>query len=438
MTTLLLIGGLTVFLLLSFQASKYPQIVLYAFTAVNVAVWDFPILPAIASVGGTSIFAEDAVAGVMLLTLAFRPQRLWSAVKPYAYVLLIAAVALAASLAWGVGTYGSAGFNEFRSFLYPLAAVAWALNQDWDCTVWQASMRRWAIVTGLLISLVAAAHIALHGPGTADTFIRSEFSGVMQTSRPLTAGQAVLVALCGIYLLQGLGSKTRRDLGWAVLFIGVTLVAQHRSVWLALAAALFVLFIKVQGVARARLVVGGVVAAFAVAILALSGIFNPFASEFADKASGTKTLDDRENSWVTLIGQNLEEGMGPTVFGSPFGTGWKRVFHETYVEWAPHNWYVTVYLRLGLFGIFAFVCLLAVLLARLLRTRDVGPAAAAFALILTYCWAYSLPYQIAPFFAWSMWSASKKDARQVEESLLPAALPDVPRLSSGPRSHAPH
>ncbi|MDQ0689850.1 O-antigen ligase family protein [Arthrobacter sp. W4I7] len=439
MTLLLLVGGLTVFLLLSLQASKYPQIVLYAFTAITAAAWDWPILPAVGSVGGASIFPEDAVAGVMLLTLAFRPQRFWSAVRPYLPIVLVTVIAVAASLTWGVAIYGAGGLNEFRSFLYPLAAVAWALNQDWASDAWQASMRCWAIATGLMLSLVAAAHIALYGLGKADGFVQSAFSGSMQTARPLTAGQAILVALCGVYLLHGLGSKTRKGLGWAALFIGVTLVAQHRSVWIALAAALLVLFLKVRGAARARLVLAAVTVAFAVAILALSQTFNPLSNEFAEKAGGTKTYNDREQGWTALIGQNLEEGMGPTVFGSPFGTGWKRIENGVYVEWAPHNWYVTVYLRLGLFGILVFACLLAAVLWRLLRTRDVGTAAAAFALMLAYCWAYSLPYQIAPFFAWAMWSASKREARQVEEiPPLPAALPIWVKPSSASTPYATH
>lgn len=434
MTLLLLVGGLTVFLLLSFQASKFPQIVLYAFTAITAAQWDWPVLPAVGSVGGASIYPEDAVAGVMLLTLALRPQRFFSAVKPYVLVVLVTVAALAASLTWGMVLFGAGGLNEFRSFLYPLAAVAWALNQDWASDAWQASMRRWSIVTGLLLSLVAATHIALYGPGTADAFVQSAFSGVLQTSRPLTAGQAVLVALCGVYLLHGLGSRRRRDLGWAALFIGVTLVAQHRSVWLALGAALVVLFFKVRGIARARLVVAALNVTFAVAILALSGIFNPFSEEFTEKAGGTKTYNDREQGWTALIGQNFEEGVGPTVFGSPFGTGWKRIENGVYVEWAPHNWYVTVYLRLGLFGVVVFACLLATVLWRLLRTRDVGIAAAAFALILTYCWAYSLHYQMAPFFAWAMWRARKREARQVEEN---PALPTAPPARLG-RAAAPY
>lgn len=423
MTVLLLVGGLTAFLLLSLQASKYPQIVLYAITAITAAAWDWPALPSVGSVGGASIYPEDAVAGVMLLALACRPQRFLAAVKPYILVVLVTVLALATALTWGMALYSAGGLNEFRTFLYPLAAVAWALNQDWASDAWQASMRRWTIVTGLVLSLVAATHIALYGLGKADGFVHSAVSGVMQTARPLTASQAALVALCGVYLLHGLGSKTRQSLGWAALFIGVTLVAQHRSVWLALCAALVVLFFKVRGVARARLVVAGVMVTFAVAILALSGTFNPFANEFAEKAGGTKTLNDREQGWTALIGQSLKEGIGPTVFGSPFGTGWKRIENGVYVEWAPHNWYVTVYLRLGLFGIFVFACLLAIVFWRLLRTRDVGVSAAVFAFILTYCWAYSLPYQMAPFFAWAMWSARKRETRQVEESPLLAAPP---------------
>lgn len=74
-----------------------------------------------------------------------------------------------------------------------------------------------------------------------------------------------------------------------------------------------------------------------------------------------------------------------------------RVDDGVYIEWAPHNWYVSVYLRLGLFGLIVFAALLIIVLVRLLRIPETGPAAA-FVFILTYCWAYSLTWYAAPFF----------------------------------------
>lgn len=418
MTLLLLVGCLTIFLLVS----KSSKVVLYAFTAFAVTAWDWPAIPAVGEVGGGSIFVEDAVVGAMILTVLFRPQRFWSVVKPYFLIIIVTAIALTASVVYGVIVFGPKGLNEFRAFLYPLAAVAWALNEDWAGEAWQGVMRRWAIVTGLLLSLTAVTHIALYGPGKTDSFVQSAFSGVLQTGRPLTAGQAVLLALCGVYLLQGLYTKTRRDLGWAALFIAVTLVAQHRSVWIALAAALVVLFFKVHGMARARLVVAVLTAAWAVAALALSGIFNPLSKQFTDSVDNLGTYGARTDSWTSLIGSTVRGGLGPIVFGSPFGSGYRRVENGVYVEWAPHNWYVTVYLRLGLLGLVVFAVLLLIILLHLLRTREVGTVTAAFALILTYCWAYSLTWYVAPFFAWALWHARRGEQPQVErEPDLPAA-----------------
>lgn len=435
MSLLLLVGGLTIFLLLSALVSRSPKIVLYALTAFALTAWDWPVLPALGSVGGASVFAEDAMAGAMVITTLFLPGRFLAAVKPYSFIIMVTAIALAASVLYGVIDFGLKGLSEFRSFLYPLAAVAWALNQDWADEAWQSIMRRWAIVTGLLLSLTAATRFFLYGPGQVDSFVRSVLSGGLQTSRPLTAGQAVLLALCAVYLMQGLGSKTRRDLGWITLFTAVTLAAQHRSVWIALGAALVVLFFKVHGVARARIVVASLVAASTVTVLALSGIFNPFSKQFGESATSLGTYSARTASWTTLVGATFEGGLGSMVFPTPFGAGFKRVENGVYVEWAPHNWYVSVYLRLGLFGLIVFAALLLIVMLRLLRTREVGPAAAAFALILTYCWAYSLTWYAAPFFAWAMWSVSKREPQQVDEKPhLPAAYRAM--QSSAPISSA--
>ncbi|MDP9986455.1 O-antigen ligase [Arthrobacter oryzae] len=427
MTTLLLIGGLSAFVLLSMLAGKAPQVLLYALTVFAVASWDWPNLPALANLGGASVYVEDVAAGAMIVTVVARPQRFWEVTKPFLPVLIVTGLSVLLSVGFGVALFGPKGVNEFRTFLYPLAAAAWGLNQEWRIEAWKGAVRRWVVITGALLSLVAMMHIALYGLGSVDSFVTSKFSGALQTGRPLTAGQAVLLALCGVYLLQGLSNKNRRGLWWSVLFIGITLVAQHRSVWIALAAGLVVLFFKVHGVARARVVVAAVVAAWGVAVLALSGIFNPFSEKFTDQVENLGTYGAREDSWTTLIGQNIDSGLGAVVFSSPFGSGFHRVENGVYVDWAPHNWYVTVYLRLGLAAIAVFAVLLLVVSLRLLRTRDVAAAAASFAVILVFCWAYSMPWYIAPFFAWAMWSASKSEPRQVTERLprLPAAYQKV-------------
>lgn len=421
MTLLLGAGALTFFVLLSVLVKQVPQVVLYAFTLLAVSAWDWPTLPALAGIGGASIYAEDAVAAAALLSILLHPQRFWSTVRPYIGIVLVTAIALAGSVAFGIAHFGNAAINEFRTFLYPLVAVAWALNQEWAGEAWKGVMRRWATVTGALVSLTAVTHIALYGLGNVNSFVTSKFSGVMQTGRPLTAGQAVLLALCAVYLLQGLSSRKRLNLGWAALFIVITLVAQHRSVWIAMGAGLVVMFFKVHGVARTRIVVGAVVGAWAIAVLALSGIFNPFSDKFTDAVENLGTYGAREDSWTTLIGQTLNGGPGPVVFGSPFGSGFRRIENGVYVDWAPHNWYVTVYLRLGLFALVAFAILLLMVLARLLKARGAGSSAAAFALILTYCWAYSLTWYVAPFFAWAMWSARQALGQVESESPLPPA-----------------
>lgn len=420
MTLLLLTGAVTFFLLLSALIGKSPKLVLYSITAFSVAAWDFPTPPAVGSVGGASVFLEDGLTGAMVLAVTFRPQRFLSVLRPYMIVAVVSLLAVTAALLYGAVEFGPQGLNEFRSFLYPLAAVAWSMNQDWNDSAWQHIVRRWAIVTGLLLSLTAVAHIALYGLGRVDSFVQSVLTGAAQTGRPLTAGQAILLALTAMYLLQGVSSKSRADIYWAAFFIAVTLVAQHRSVWIALAAGCVVLFFKVHGVARARLVVGGLVAAWLATVLVLCGVFDPFTEQLASSVDNLGTYDARTDSWKTLIDKTVEGGIGPVSFGSPFGSGFARFENGVMVEWAPHNWYVTVYLRLGLIGLSVFLVMLILVLARLLKRQDAGPAAAVFAMILTYCWAYSLPWQIAPFFAWAMFRAGERNPRQVEPAPLPA------------------
>lgn len=430
MTLLLLIGAVPMLLLLSALIGKSPVVVLYAITAFSVIVWDFPAPLSIGSFGGTSVQVEDALIAAVILTVMYRPQRFMAALKPYMLAVVISGLALILALVYGVVAFGPSAVNEFRSFLYPLAAVAWGLNQDWSDSAWQGKVRRWAIVTGALLSLTAGAHIALYGVGRVDSFVHSVLSGVEQTGRPLTAGQAILLCLCGVFLLQGLSSKKRTDVYWAALFVVVTLVAQHRSVWIALAIGCLFLFFKVHGAARVRLAVGALMAAWAGTVLALSGFFDPFADNVASSVDNVGTYNARTGGWQALVDQTIKAGIGPISFGSPFGTGFRRVEHGVLEEFAPHNWYVTVYLRLGLIGLSAFLIVIFLIAARLLRSREAGAAAAAavFAAILTYCWAYSLSWYIAPFFAWAMWRAGSAP-RQIEPSPSPVGGYLTPKWS---------
>jgi O-antigen ligase len=74
------------------------------------------------------------------------------------------------------------------------------------------------------------------------------------------------------------------------------------------------------------------------------------------------------------------------------------------VEFAPHNWYVSVYLRTGLVGLLAYLATLVGLVIRSVRAvRWEGTAKVSIlTAIVVFCGGYSWPWYTAPFFGWSV------------------------------------
>ncbi|MFZ2014376.1 MAG: hypothetical protein WAV00_11180, partial [Nocardioides sp.] len=126
---------------------------------------------------------------------------------------------------------------------------------------------------------------------------------------------------------------------------------------------------------------------------------DPIVSRFNYAVHSRGTLIDRELAWHTLVSQQNRMGGTTILTGQPFGTGWARREPGGTVEiFAPHNYYVSLYLRIGLIGAVAFTLALLRGLWRNLRFRQ--PVAVAWgAGLMTFCYAYNLDVYAAPLLA---------------------------------------
>jgi O-antigen ligase len=87
------------------------------------------------------------------------------------------------------------------------------------------------------------------------------------------------------------------------------------------------------------------------------------------------------------------------LLGQPFGAGYERINGAGVLEsWAPHNWYVLLYLRIGLIALALLLFLLLGALVRAARTRD-GVATAMITALLVFGIAYSVSWFLAPWLA---------------------------------------
>jgi len=130
-----------------------------------------------------------------------------------------------------------------------------------------------------------------------------------------------------------------------------------------------------------------------------AGSLDPLLAKFNLAYHSRGTLDDRFLSTQTLIDQQNAKGTSAVLLGQPFGSGFMRRAASGQIEtFAPHNYYVLLYLRVGLVGAICFVIALLRGLRISLKRRDARAVAWAVGL-MAYALTYNLPVYVGPLLA---------------------------------------
>lgn len=392
MLLLLLVGAIVIALLVGFVRLN-PRLVFWVVSIYALTAWEFPEFGTIGTFGGTTITVGDILAVALFIAAVLDSRRATLRLSPvvwFASILLV--VLLAVSLIRGISQYGlGLAVNEARGFLYVAGVVFWAVTREWSSeqVIW--AEKYFVIVQGVGLCLVAAYHAARYGLGGTDDFVivSGELS---QTGRPLVSSQAFLLVLCAVLALR-LWNRTnqQRYVVLSAVFLLVVAVSQQRTVWLTMVALALVLLWRAPRALRRKIIpFAGTVLVVGVAIAVTRAASSNLVAEFVGSASNTGTYDARLTSWTGLVVQSMSGGPLGVLFGMPFGHGYGR-FEGVgrWVVFAPHNWYLTVYLREGLIGLLA---LLAVVVPRVLEGlrpgRDVF-VACILVCFLVYGWTYS-------------------------------------------------
>lgn len=414
----LLIGviflGITVGLVRFHRSLVYWVVSIYALTA-----WEYPNFGNIGTFGGTTVTFGDGIAVSLFVAALFDARELLKRLRPQALIAAsLLTLLLIVSLARGVAEYGlGVAVNEFRGFLYVLGILSWALTREWSPSELVRAQKFFVVVQGVGLCVVAVYHVLRFGlGGTADfVVVNGELS---QTGRPLVSGQAFLLVLCAVLALRIWQNDGRfRYMVMFTVFTVVAILSQQRTVWLAIAAVGLLLVVRGSWSLRQRLIpIFSVLLLVGVVVVLARSSVSTLVDEFAGSASNTGTYDARLTSWSGLIVQSFDSGPLSVLFGEPFGHGFAR-FEGVgrLVVFAPHNWYVTVYLRAGLLGLVAMlVVFLPRVLAGLMRGRDVflGCILVCF---LVYGWTYS----------WQWWTCLPLALAFIDQK-LPVSDPRFP------------
>jgi len=384
--------------------SRWPVVGAVA-VAVNVLIaWEVPYPAALVNVGGTSIYFLDILSAAFFALVLARASAFVSKFGFAAWLWIGIGALLAASLIRGLAEndFGTT-LNEFRSYVYPYLAMTWAMTLTWSAQLGRDMVIRLGMWLGWGLTIVAGYHVARTGFGSTSTFVDAG-TGLEQTTRPLVSGQALMLLLCALICLWFWRADKRRSmLVSGVIFLVVVVVSQQRTVWGVGLAVIVVAFIAGRGRTRGTILIFGVVVAWAGAVVVLSNMAPDLLKQLFDAALDSGTYDARIRSWTNLIQQSIDNGLGAVIFGSPMGGGFGRFEGPgRWVTFAPHNWYLTLYLRVGAVGLGLLLLFLAAVSSRLFRSQSRIISLAVLCAVVVYGWSYSWPWFVCLFLGWAI------------------------------------
>jgi hypothetical protein len=318
---------------------------------------------------GLQLYPNDVMSLVVLASIVIssfsRP--LPVATVP-AVVWLAFGVVMVGSLLQGLVYYGKAAGTEVRDYFY-----YWAVGLYFLVTPWTKGdlvrVARWYHWGGY--ALVA---IALYRwIGLAIGFVPESLLlevGVTSVFRALPSHAAFYLAMAGLFhflaWLRGMGTQ------WsgvhALAFLGLSIVLQHRSVWIATAVAMLAIIVLENRKLGRRLplllALGGIgltAAGIAAGLGWLDELADAMLRSVVSVLDSRSSVTDRVFGWGSLVEDWAGSSIGTLLLGFPYGHGWRRVIDGRVIEFSPHNFYVDLLLRVGFIGVTLMV--LATLMA---------------------------------------------------------------------------
>ena len=427
-STIAALAGLLLFALAVAWVRHSPPIGMGLVCLSIIPLWEVPYAPPLLTLSGLNIYPTDVITGVLFLAGALELTQLRANLGGWLVPWVLFGAFIAVALIRGVAAVGpGTAINEARSLLYFFFARTWVLAVRPD----RLRLHTVSLVLGWALVLVAVYHGVRYGIGSAGSWA-SVGDGSRQTGRVLVASQALpLLLSAGTLFLNPSGSarvRPRFAFMSSLVFLAVVLLAQHRSVWGAAGVGMVaVLLWSGRTYIRQRVFVLLIGAAWLALVGWISGVLDPSSNVDAGEALDTRTYRWRTSSWQSLIDEAFNRGPVSVLGGEPFGTGYLRQLDTgLWTSASPHNWYVMVFLRLGLIGLFLLV---AILISALAASRGVASLwTFVIAAVIVYGWSYNADWFIAPWLGAAITvslGSRRKTERSVSESVPLANCADV-------------
>lgn len=421
--------ALAAFLLVSMavEFARRPMVIVYLLLGVH--FWELlAVLPSI-RVSGIGFSPVDAVSIVAFGATAIRVRRPHGLQWP---LLGVAAMVLVA-VARAVSTFGTGNaLLGFRAELYFIVPALFA------STLKPLEVRRvlrgvWRF--GFWMALAAAVRWFLlafgFDVGSTPTSGDYEVARVINAGATLGVGAAAVIGTWR--WLHDSAARWYIPLTVTGMLL-VVLFAQNRSVWVATAFMLGIVFVGSKTRLWLRV---GVVLALAgsvtlVELLGLGGV-GAIGDSLGYAASNSGTWAWRLQRWQDVWSTHAARGPGAIVFGSGYGHAWVSGAVGVW-EASPHNGFIQIAVRIGLAGALLLFGAYATVIVRLGRTND--GSSRVLQILTVGVLVYFIPYSESIFSGLLLGAAV---ALSIASTRQWAAIPAVrrPAMQVSPRAHSP-
>jgi len=326
---------------------------------------------------GLQIYPNDLISVFVLLAavagFAYRPLPIND--SPFLFWLAFG-MTMIVSFVVGLNEYGRYAGTEVRPFFYMWVAGLYCCIADFT----EDELRRigrWCVWTAYVLIGIAIYYFIAVEIGLVN---RMEVFDAPDTAvfRPVGSHGTFFVAAVGLaQTMAWLRGTGRRWSGLhAALFLAFTVVMQHRSVWIAAAFGLACVFaLERRHLPRRFALMLGFTLTMTLGI-AIAGAFGLLDDLARRLLESTLSMDDtggtfaaRIDGWVRLWEGWVTAPFHTMLFGYPFGHGYRRLYNDVVIEFAPHNFYLDLVLRVGIVGTILFMVPTLMAIVHGLRAR---------------------------------------------------------------------
>lgn len=311
-------------------------------------------------------------------------------------LLLAFAAMVAFSILAGASQFGlNLAVNESRQFLWTISCLLWSSTLDWHSPKFLRYVLKSLVTLGWLLTGVAIVQVLQKGFSTyGDDFV--DAAGNTIDGRILVSGQALMLVF-SLLAAFVLGRNKGASRLWALsgaMFLIVVILSQQRTVWAVAVVVMVVAFCLGRDRRFSDLLLAistGVV----LLVLISSGAVDSLMAQIMSASQNTKTYDGRTEGWLALVAEAGGKGPVTIAFGDVFGAGYQRVELGRTVAWNPHNWYLNIFLRVGLVGLVLYCSAMLLGIVAVIRHRSSMFFLSALVATSVYSWTYNAPWYAA-------------------------------------------